>query len=145
MTTWDAYQDPSGQYELSYPSGWSVSSSASGTDFTDPATGSYLRVAHTSSPGPSALAAWQSLSKDFGSRHSGYRTIRIQATTFKGTTNAAIWEYRYEEGGAVLHAVDLGFVIGGDGYALNFQTHEADWASSKGIFKDLKASFRPAG
>lgn len=143
-SNWQGYSDGSASYTISYPPDWTVSPNASGTDFTDPASGTYLRVAHTSTPGPSALGAWHSLSKDFASRHSGYETIRIAPTRFKGSSNAALWEYRYSEGGAVLHAVDLGFVIGHDGYALNFQTHESDWAGSQRRFEDFKSSFRPA-
>ena len=142
---WKPYSDGESNYTIAYPPGWTVTSHAAGTDFSDPASGTYLRVAHTSTPGPSALGAWQSLSEDFAARHSGYETIRLEPTTFEGSDNAALWEYRYSEGGAELHAVDLGFVIDDDGYALNYQTHQEDWAAGQSTFEDFKASFRPTG
>ncbi len=105
-----------------------------------PATGSYLRLAWTDSPGPSPEGAWEDLSQSFGASHDNYDEIRIDPTTFKGF-DAAEWEYTYSEAGADLHAVDLGFVTGDYGFALNFQTDEAAWDDSQDTFDAFKASF----
>jgi hypothetical protein len=60
--------------------------------------------------------------------------------------DAAEWEFTYEDGGAQLHAIDLGFIVPtegeGTGMALFFQTHEEDWTSSQELFEQLKAGFQ---
>ncbi len=58
--------------------------------------------------------------------------------------NAALWEYTYTEGGVDLHAYNLGFVTGGRGYALNFQTREDQWEASQRLFDRFMAAFDPA-
>jgi hypothetical protein len=45
------------------------------------------------------------------------------------------------DGGAALHAVDLGFVTGSYGFALNFQTHARDWDRMQPYFEHFKESF----
>jgi hypothetical protein len=46
-------------------------------------------------------------------------------------------------GGARLHALDLGFVAGDQGYALYFQTKEERWSASQDLFAQLSDSFQP--
>jgi len=138
---WVPYTAGDTGFELAYPPDWEIVPQESTTiDFRDPATGSYLRLAWTDSPGPSPEGAWEDLSQSFGASHDNYDEIRIDPTTFKGF-DAAEWEYTYSEAGADLHAVDLGFVTGDYGFALNFQTDEAGWSSSQDTFDAFKASF----
>lgn len=141
---WSSYTDPKTGYTLAYPPGWQVQArDGTRTDFTEPSTGTYLRVDWTDEPGPSAQADWERQSKDFGARHSGYREIRIEPTQFQGSDNASLWEYSYSAGGATLHAYNLGFVLGDDyGFALNFQTREENWAPAQKLWEQLKAGFR---
>jgi eukaryotic-like serine/threonine-protein kinase len=128
-TGFTTYRDPAGGYVVAYPRGWSVERrSASTTDFREPGTGRYLRVGFTTTPGSDPVAAWRSGAQAFARSHGGYEEVRIEP-----------WH-----DGTTLHAVDLGFVTGGKGYALNFQTHEDDWARSQGLWGQLKAAFRPA-
>jgi tRNA A-37 threonylcarbamoyl transferase component Bud32 len=142
---WERYEDPDAGYRVSYPAGWTVDPvSDTITDFRDPETGSYLRLDWTATPGDDPVAAWEAASASFDSRHEGYREIRIDATTFGGDP-AAEWEYAYTEGGAALHAINLGIVTDTYGYALNFQTSEASWQESQALFEALKDSFVPAG
>ena len=77
----------------------------------------------------------------FASENAGYRRIRIQPTTYAGFP-AAVWEYIYGSAGARLRAVDLGFVTGRYGFALNFQAPEADWDRLQPVFEAFKAGFR---
>ena len=144
---WTTYTDPKVGYAIAHPPGWRVQArDGTRTDFTDPATGTYLRVDWTDEPGGSAQADWERQSKDFGARQQGYEEIRIEPTSFQGSSNASLWEYRYRSGGATLHAYNLGFVLGGDdgyGFALNFQTREENWAGSQGLWDQLKAGFTP--
>ena len=42
-----------------------------------------------------------------------------------------MWEFRYQDGGTVLHAGNLGFVTAGRGYALYFQTRGPNWNASQ--------------
>jgi eukaryotic-like serine/threonine-protein kinase len=141
---WETYTDEGAGYTISYPPGWDiVGSGDTQIDIRHPSNGTYLRVGWRSPPGPSAVGAWESLSEDFATSHDDYEEIRIEKTTFKGSDNAAVWEFTYAEGGASLHAVDLGFVLGDYGFALNFQTHSENWESSQDLFEAFKASFRP--
>lgn len=144
--SWETYTDEGAGYTISHPPGWDiVASGDTQLDIRHPSNGSYLRVGWRSPPGPSAIGAWESLSDDFAASHDDYEEIRIEETTFKGSDNAAIWEFTYSEGGAALHAVDLGFVLDDYGFALNFQTHSENWESSQDLFEAFKASFRPPG
>jgi hypothetical protein len=141
---WTAYRDPASGYTIKHPPNWDVVPSGSTqVDIRHPSNGTYLRVGWRSPPGPSAVGAWESLSEEFGASHDNYKEIKIEPTTFKGSDNAAIWEFTYTEGGVNLHAVDLGFVLGEYGFALNFQTHAENWDASQDLFEAFKASFRP--
>jgi hypothetical protein len=111
-------------------------------DFRDPDSSTYLRLDWTDTPGDSPEGAWEDLEQSFAARHTGYEGLGITSTTYKGM-DAATWEFEYTEGGAKLHAVDLGFVTddGSYGFALNFQTLAEDWDSSQDLFAGFKASF----
>jgi predicted Ser/Thr protein kinase len=143
---WTTYEDPTLGYELSYPSEWTVEGEgSSNTFFTDPASGTYLQVAWRQPPselGPEG--AWEAQAETFAADHENYQEIRIDPTTFQDM-DAAEWEFTYEDGGAQLHALDLGFITSDEetGMALFFQTHEEDWESSQELFEQLKAGFRP--
>ncbi|HVL28801.1 MAG TPA: hypothetical protein VM390_11680, partial [Acidimicrobiales bacterium] len=139
---WVSYQHPTVGFTLRHPPGWTIETSGTLTDFRDPATGAYLRVDYTTSPGPSAEQAWLDLEPRFAAAHAGYRRIRIEPTTYQGYP-AAIWEFTYTDGGAPLRAVDLGFVTGPYGFALNFQTPARLWDPMQDQFEAFKASFRP--
>lgn len=142
-TDWVTYTDPKVGYRVAHPPGWRVRTlDRTRTDIADPSTGAYLRLDWTDRPGPSPEGAWEAQSRSFGSRHDGYDEIRIEPTTYKGF-DAAVWEYAYSAGGARLHAVNLGFVTGRYGFALNFQTSEGRWSGSQSTFDAFKASFRP--
>lgn len=128
-------------FVVDHPPGWEeIPLGATQADLRDPLSGTYLRVGWTDTPGPSPEGAWEELSNSFGASHTDYDEIRIDPTRFKGY-DAAEWEYTYSEGGAQLHAIDLGFVTGDLGFALNLQTHEEDWDTSRKLWRTLKASF----
>ncbi|HEX2294712.1 MAG TPA: serine/threonine-protein kinase [Actinomycetota bacterium] len=139
------YEDPEAGYRVSYPAGWTVNPLGdTRTDFRDPETGAYLRMDWTPAPGDDPVAAWESQSASFATRHDGYEELRIDETTFQGFP-AAEWEYTYVDGGAELHAINIGVVTDTYGYALNFQTPAGDWEESQALFEAIKESFVPAG
>jgi eukaryotic-like serine/threonine-protein kinase len=139
---WTAYSDPSGRYSIAHPPGWSVVPvSSTITDFRDPATGSYLRVDWTDTPGADPAQAWRELAVGFARTHDNYRELGIGPTTYRDY-DAAVWEFTYGSGTTV-HATNLGFVTGGRGYALLFQTPEDIWASSQGLNQQFRDAFRP--
>jgi serine/threonine protein kinase len=141
---WIPYVDSATGWTISYPPGWHpLQRSGHDLDFTDPNGGRYLRIAWTDQPGPDPAARWREYSKSFATRYPDARTLDISKNfTFKGW-KASAWEYTYSSGGTLLHAVDLALVNGTYGFALNFQTRDADWASSQSIFEALKQSFQP--
>ena len=140
---WVQYTDAATGYRIAHPPDWRVQRvDRTRTDFRDPGSGAYLRVDWTDRPKDSPVADWQAQSKSFGTRHAGYEELRIEPAAYRGY-NAAIWEYAYSSGSARLHAVDLGFVTGGWGFALNFQTSEEAWESSQDTFEAFKAAFQP--
>ena len=142
---WASYEDPATGFAIAYPRGWTVERNGTLTDFRDPRSGAYLRVDHTSSPGPSPEQAWRELETRFAAENPEYRRLRIASTTFKGFP-AAIWEFTYTGRGVPLRAVDLGFVTGEYGFALNFQSRAEDWEDMQDVFESFKDSFEaPAG
>ena len=138
---WVSYQDPATGFAIAHPPGWQVAPNGSRTDFKDPASGAYLRVDHIQPPGPSAVGAWQDQEKSFAPSHAGYQRLQLAPTTFDGFS-AATWEFLYTEGGAQLHALDLGFITARYGFALYFQTKVSDWARLQPSFEAFKASFQ---
>ena len=112
------------------------------TDFREPQTGAYLRVDHVSPPGRSPQDDWVAYERTFGPQHTGYRRVQMTPTTYQGLP-ASDWEFTYQDGATSYHAVDLGFVTRAYGFALNFQTREADWVRLQPFFDGFKASFRP--
>jgi eukaryotic-like serine/threonine-protein kinase len=143
---WVRWSDPAFGFSIRHPPDWTVQPGphdSTSIDIEDPNGGTYLRVDWTDTPGPSPQAAWEAYAPDFAATHPGYQEIQITPTTFKGYP-ASVWEFTYSSGGALLHAIDLGFVIGDEyGFALNFQTREEDWAQSKELFDAFQKSFRP--
>jgi eukaryotic-like serine/threonine-protein kinase len=141
--SWDTYEDPDTGWTLAHPPDWElVTQDETRLDFRDPETGTYIRVDWTDQPGPSPVGAWRDLERSFSASHEGYRRVDLFSTTYKGH-EAAVWEFTFVEGGAKLHAVDLGFVTGEYGFALYFQTRQENWETSQQLFEKLKAGFRP--
>ena len=142
---WVAHEVARPGYVVFAPPQWEVRPLGdTRTDFVDPATGTYLRVDWTDQPGDSPEEAWRQQSQSFAAEKENYEEIRIEPTTYKGF-DAALWEYTYREGGADLHAYNLGFVTGDYGFALNFQAPESRWEADNGMFDQLKAGFEPPG
>lgn len=146
---WTEYTDPTTGYVVSYPEGWSIetsSATANSTDFSDPATGGYVRVDWKQPPGESAVGAWEEYEPAFAADHAGYERVdEIEPTTYQGY-EAAIWEFTFEDGGTTIHALDLGFIVGDDyGFALYFSAPEESWDDLQDEFETIKASFRPPG
>jgi hypothetical protein len=138
---WVSYRHARTGYTLRYPQGWTVNEASDHTDFKDPATGSYLRLAWTDQPGDDAVQRWKDVEGSFRKRHAGYERIRIEPATYQGYPGA-VWEFTYGER-STLHAIDLGFVTGDYGFALNFQTAESRWEQSQPTFEAFKAAFQP--
>jgi serine/threonine protein kinase len=134
---WTVYRDASVGWEIAHPEGWEAIPRNSHTiDFRDPGTGAYMRVAWTDEPGPDPQARWEEYSRSFAASHEAYHEIKIDSTTFHGM-KASNWEFTFVDGGAELHANDLGFVNTEWGFALFFQTPVDSWES----FQDDRRAF----
>ncbi|MGH9279629.1 MAG: hypothetical protein ACRD12_16200, partial [Acidimicrobiales bacterium] len=139
---WEAYEDPSTGFTIAHPPDWTVRTSGTHTDFRDPAVGAYLRVDHQQPPGPSPEGAWETLEASFSAQYGNYQRIRLAPTTYKGH-RAAVWEFTFSDGGAQLHAIDLGMIAGDYGFALYFQSKVQDWDRLRPLFDQFKESFQP--
>ncbi len=138
---WVSYRDPATGFTVSHPPGWTIRTEGTLTDIRDPQSGAYLRIDHQQPPGPSPEGAWFTLEPSFAADYPSYQRIRIEPTTYKGY-RAAIWEFTYQDRGANLHAIDLGFIAGNYGFALNFQTHAEDWQAMQPTFERFEESFK---
>ncbi len=139
---WVRYQDPTTGFAIAHPPNWTVSTDGTLTDFRDPSSGAYLRVDHREPPGPSPEGAWYEFEPTFSARNAAYKRVQITPTTYQGY-RAAVWgEYTYSGGGADLRAVDLGFIAGNHGFALNFQSNASAWDRLQPVFDAFKASFK---
>jgi eukaryotic-like serine/threonine-protein kinase len=140
----DDWQTMSGAtYEVAVPAGWEErAASGNRTDYVDPGTGAYLRVDHTDDPAPDPLEDWEAAAADFADRHEGYEQLRLERVDYRDY-DAAVWEYRYREGGVTLHAVNLNLIDGDHAYALNLQSPEDDWDEVGDHFPFVTAGFQP--
>lgn len=142
-TGWTPYAIADTGYRIAYPSGWNVVENPVDDDSTrfEDGAGRYLLLDWTDAPSEDAVAAWELQEQSFARRHQNYRRIQLVETTFQDFDTAAIWEFTYSDGGATLHALDLGFADEQWGFALYFQTRDRDWASSQDIFDAFKRNF----
>ena len=141
---WVTYTHPTQGWSIKHPPGWQVQPRPDrfdATDFREPGTGRYVRVNMTTAPGDDPVARWEQASDDFGATHDDYVEVRVESAEYRDY-DAALWEYTYRDGNR-LHAVNLGFVTGGKGYALNLQAREPDWARTLPMFEQFKQAFRP--
>jgi hypothetical protein len=139
---WTTATDSSAGWSVDVPAGWRRSSTSAGTRFTDPAGGRYVLVAMRDPAGPSAVGAWRDQERSFRKSHRSYERLRLETVEVAGSTDAADWEFRYEDGGAALHALDRGQVVDGRGYAVYVQSRESDWQESQAVFERVESSFR---
>lgn len=142
---WTTYEVADTGTSVAHPDDWSTEArSSTATDLIDPGGGRYLRIDYTETPGDDAVADWERQSESFDASHDNYSEIAITEYEYPGADTAGLWEYTYSEGGADLHAYNLAIVIGGRGYALNFQTREDQWDESQQLWEQFVAGFEPA-
>ncbi len=138
---WVPYRDDAGGYSIGYPAGWQVvPAGGPRVDFRDPATGAFMRVDWTATPGADPVADWRNQSVGFAQRHAGYQEIGIAPFAYRDY-NAGLWEFRY--GDPQIHVANLGFVTGGKGYALYFSAPEDQWAASQPTLDQFRQAFQP--
>jgi serine/threonine protein kinase len=139
---WVTYTDGATGFSIRHPREWGVRRSGSVTDFVDPERpGTYLRVDHVQPPAASPVDAWRAQERSLSTRYENYRRLQLEPTTFQEHP-AAVWEFTYSDSGVDLHVLDLGFVTDRYGFAVNFQTREADWSRLAPVFEAFKAGFR---
>jgi hypothetical protein len=140
---WSPYADPAGAYSIGHPPGWEVQPvAANRTDFRDPATGTFLRVEWTDTPGSDAAGAWREAEPGFRSRNANYEPLGITEVAYRDYP-AAMWEFRHGSG-QTLHTGNLGFIAAGRGYALMLRAPESEWTASQPTFEQFKQAFLPA-
>lgn len=117
----------------------------SGTYFSGPG-GRRLMVDWTPEPGASALANWQSLSKQVGPTLDDYHQIKIATVPYR-TYDAADWEYGYADAGKQVRVLNRGMVTDAHhGYALLFTFPADAWNSvtNQHIREVVFNTFKPA-
>lgn len=136
------YENPDTGYSIAYPEDWSIEKgrgTAQSVDFVDPGSGAYLRVDWTDTPGPSAQGAWEAQEPSFEDGHANYERISMEPTTFQGY-EASEWEYTWGDE-VTYRAINLGFVTGDYGFALNYQAPEDSWDDLLDQFETMRDSF----
>jgi hypothetical protein len=138
---WVEYAPGDLPYRVFHPPGWTVSRlDDTRTDIRDPDSGTYLRldwVAARRDP----LGAWEENEPAFAASHANYERLGLDETTYQGN-RAALWEYRYEDGGVALHAYNLGVNADENGFALNLQSHADDWERAQELWPLFLSSYR---
>ncbi|WP_049807035.1 serine/threonine-protein kinase [Pseudofrankia inefficax] len=147
---WVSYVDAAG-WSLAYPSSWKRSAGVGGTgtvDFTNPATGTVLRVGSAGQAPASILRDWLT---NFDTASQGgpmgltdYQRLRLAPVGTGDGSTEADWEYTYSKDGGKVHVLSRGADRGGHGYLLSWQTEDKQWASDQGLRRQLFATFRPA-
>lgn len=131
-------------YTIAYPKAWDVVvdpiGDDSSVDFRDPVSGAYMRVDWTDTPGSDVVGTAETFEGGFATRHGNYDRVKLEPATFKGF-DAVDWEYTFTDGGADLHALNLQFVTGPYGFALNFQTRAEDWDALQEDLEVFKETF----
>ncbi len=140
-TGWSRYTDPQLHWKVGVPPGWTRSTTASGTQFSDPAGGRYFLIATRYPAGSSAVQAWRDSERSFRSSHADYQRLVLHTIDIAGAKDAADWEFTYTDDGALLHALDRAEVFGTRGYAIYEQSHSDQWASSQRLFDQVQRSF----
>jgi len=142
---WAPFADPAGTYTIGLPPGWQVRPTGAGNriDLVDPATGSFLRIEWTASPGADAAQAWRDLAPSFAASNDDYQQIGIGPAEYRDY-DAALWEFRHRSDGTMQHTGNLGFVTAGRGYALMLRTPDELWDESQVLFDQFKQAFQPA-
>jgi hypothetical protein len=142
---WAPFADPAGTYTIGLPPGWQVRPTGAGNriDLVDPATGSFLRIEWTASPGADAAQAWRDLAPSFAASNDDYQQIDIGPAEYRDY-DAALWEFRHRSDGTMQHTGNLGFVTAGRGYALMLRTPDDLWDESQVLFDQFKQAFQPA-
>lgn len=141
---WVEFAPDHAPYRLRHPPDWEIERvNETLTDIRDPQTGTYLRLDWVNER-RDPVGAWEQLEPSFASRQSGYERIGITPTTFKGD-RAALWEYRYQSGGAQLHAYNLGVNQDDHGFALNLQARQDDWEQAQDLWAQFLSSYEFTG
>ena len=141
---WPEFAPDDAPYRLRHPPGWDiVRVDGTRTDIRDPDSGTYLRLDWVDER-RDPVGAWEELAPSFAASREAYEEIQITETTYKGD-RAALWEYRYRDGGADLHAYNLGVNAGDAGFALNLQSREADWDEAQELWPLLLSGYEFTG
>jgi hypothetical protein len=136
---------PEGEpYRVHHPPGWEISDLGGNvTQIRDPDTRTYLRVDWIDAR-RDPTQAWEGLAASWGPSRDGYEHLGIQTTSYRGN-DAALWEYRYNDGGVRLHAYNLGVNAGEQWFGLNLQSHDPNWDQALELWPLLLSSFEYTG
>lgn len=145
---WKKSKDLPPGHSVAYPEGWEVNvdsiGDGSSVDFTDPGSRAYMRVDWTDTPGTDVVGTAENFEEDFAARMDDYQRVTLDGAKFQGF-EAVDWEYTFSTEGADFHAVNLQFVTGDYGFALNFQTPADEWNGLQDVLEDFKRSFKAPG
>jgi hypothetical protein len=128
------------------PAGWQVSAQGHLVYIRDPDGGRFLIIDQTAHPKPDPLADWRQQEAARISTYPGYHRVRLQAVRYPQAERAADWEFTYYRGATLIHVLNRNILASAHhAYALYWSTPASEWAASFHLFRDLAATFRPAG
>ncbi|MFC6884069.1 MULTISPECIES: serine/threonine-protein kinase [Actinomadura] len=138
-------------YSVAVPKDWSGPKRKKyGDFFYSPDDRSYIQIAQTDDPGPSALTDWEK-QENGGSGWNGYHRIKIAKTgdqppvpdTGSGAKSAD-WEFTHQTGKGRMHILNRGFVANGHGYAILLSAPHDGWDGTFAELQPVYRSFKPA-
>ncbi|MEO5878076.1 MAG: hypothetical protein ABIS86_19100, partial [Streptosporangiaceae bacterium] len=112
-----------------------------GDFFYAPDGRSYVQIAQTDNPGPSAIDDWRNLARGRGG---DYEKIAIRPTgnqpPVPDTTGKKSADWEFKQGST--HILDRGFVLNGKGYAILLSAPDDGWSKFLDSMQPVFASFR---
>jgi hypothetical protein len=138
---WETYTDPTTGFRIDHPATWTVTHQGNFTDFRDPNAAAALRIVARASSGATAEDSWLALERTFAQEHDTYQRMRIEATPYR-SLDAALWEFTYSQNKLDFHNLDLGVVVPGFSYALNFEARSEVWKQVRPLYDRFASSFQ---
>lgn len=125
---WSPYRYQAVDFGFSYPPGWGITEVGRQVIVRDGTAGVSMTVNYRDERGSDPEEVWTAQERDASGRLTSYERLQLSPASYLGY-RAALWEYTYEDAGAGVHAVDLGFQTRGHSFTMSFRAPSETWDS----------------